>query len=73
MPCCKEAAVPTMTLLALFETVTGELFSDTPGVKLVNRIRGLGRVMANVLREVSFEPPLCQFQQHEKTKSFCTR
>ena len=73
MPCCKEAAVPTMTLLALFETVTGELFSDTPGVKLVNRIRGLGRVMANVLREVSFEPPLCQFQQHEKTKSFWTR
>ena len=50
-------------LLELFERVTGELFSETPGMLVTNRVRAISKVMGNLVREVQFEPPLLQAQQ----------
>ena len=58
MPCHESAASNAVTLLCLFETVTGEQFSDTLGVKLASRVSGLGRTMAHVVRTIQFDPPM---------------
>ena len=54
------APSPAGVLLALFESTTGEVFMDTPGVKLASRTAGFGRVMGNITRDVEFDPPLVQ-------------
>ena len=47
-------------LLELFERVTDEPFSDTPGALLTQRVRAIAKVLGNLVREVTFEPPLTQ-------------
>ena len=63
VPCSEGEAVTALTILAVFETMTTETFADTPGVKLASRVAGMGRMMSNVVREVSFDPPLRQFSR----------
>ena len=50
-------------LLELFERVTGEPFSETPGALLTNRVRAIAKVLGNLVREVTFTPPLLQGRQ----------
>ena len=61
--CAEGAAVPSVTVLALFESVTGEPFTDTPGTKLASRVAGLARVMGNLTRDVVFDPPLRHYSR----------
>ena len=49
--------------LELFERVTGEPFSETPGALLTNRVRAIAKVLGNLVREVTFTPPLLQGRQ----------
>jgi hypothetical protein len=59
MEVCPAAAGATaQELLEVFESSTGELFSANPGVLLTSRVRGLAKVMGNIMREESFNPPL---------------
>ena len=60
-PCAESAASNAIVLLCLFESVTGEQFTDTVGVTLDSRVRGFGRSMAHVVRTVIFEPPMLIF------------
>ena len=57
----ESVASNAYVLLCLFETVTGETFADTPGVRLTSRISGIGRTMANVVRDIEFDPPLVAY------------
>ena len=41
-------------------TPMGVGYADTPGILLASRVSGLGRAMANILKEVPFDPPLRQ-------------
>ena len=61
--CPKAVASSALDLLALFETVTNEVYADTPGVRLASRLIGFGKVMGNLTREVEFAPPLVQFNK----------
>ena len=70
-PCPAEQASAAWDFLALFETVTGEVFADTPGIPVARRVAGLGRVMANITREVVFSPPLQQLNR--RGTAFWTR
>jgi hypothetical protein len=61
LPCPEAEAVAALTILAVFESVTGEVFADTIGTKLASRVAGIGRALGNVTREVVFSPPLLQY------------
>ena len=67
MPCPKAAASKAIDLLALFESVTGEIFADTPGTLLASRVCGLGKVMGNITRDVLFDPPLVQYSKRSRS------
>ena len=56
--CPVVAGSTAETLLALFERVTGEVFSDSPGAALKSRERSLAKVMGNITREAGSDPPL---------------
>jgi hypothetical protein len=56
--CPAAAGATAQELLEVFKSSTGELFSANPGVLLTSRVRGLARVMGNITREESFNPPL---------------
>lgn len=56
--CPGTAGSTAEEMLALFERVTGEHFSDTPGTALTSRIRSIAKVLGNITREVEFTPPL---------------
>jgi hypothetical protein len=56
--CPVTAGSTAATLLALFEHVTAELFSEAPGAPVTSRIRSFAKVLGNVTREVVFTPPL---------------
>ena len=45
-------------VLAFFEQSTGESFTDTPGVLLTTRVRGIARVLSNLAKEASLSSPL---------------
>ena len=60
LPCPAEQGVPAVGVLELFEQVTGEAFSDTPGVLVGSRVRGIAKVLGNVAREEPWDPPLRQ-------------
>ena len=62
-PCAPLLASVSLDLLALFETVTNEIFSDTTGTPLERRVAGIGRVMANIARQVVFDPPMLQLNR----------
>ena len=56
--CPVVAGSTAEALLALFERVTGEMFSDSPGAALTSRVRSLAKVMGNITREARLDPPL---------------
>lgn len=59
-PCPTSKGGTAEVFLELFERVTTEPFTDTPGVALTNRIRSLAKVLGNITREVQLQPPLVQ-------------
>ena len=59
--CPVGEGVPAVVVLELFERVTGEAFSDTPGARVESRVRGMGKVLGNLAREEGLmDPPLLQ-------------
>ena len=53
-----------MCFLELFERVTLELFSSTPGALLTARVRAISRVLSNLVQEVgALRVPLVQGQR----------
>jgi hypothetical protein len=47
-----------LELTELFERITAETFTDTPGVQLTSRVRALAKVMGNLTRAGEGVPPL---------------
>ena len=60
VPCPVRLGSTSPMLVELFERVTGEPFTDTPGSLLTSRIKSMGRVLRDVLKDhgMSFTPPL---------------
>jgi hypothetical protein len=63
--CPASSGAVAACMLELFERVTGELFSETPGALLTNWVRALAKVMGNLVREVAFDPPLLSGRQRD--------
>ena len=51
----------------MFERVTGEPFSDTPGVPVTSRVRALAKVMGNLTRAGEGVPPLVAGHRRDLT------
>ena len=58
--CPHVEGVVAVGVLELFEWLTGETFSDTPGALVGSRVRGMAKVPGNLSREERLEPPLLQ-------------
>ena len=58
--CPPMEGVAAVAVLELFERRTGEAFSDTPGMLLGSRVRGMAKVLGNLSREGALDPPLVQ-------------
>ena len=56
--CSNAEGVAAVGVLELFERLTGELFSDTPGALVGSRVRGMAKVLDNISREEHLDPPL---------------
>ena len=56
--CPAAAGATSEVLLELFERVTGEAATDSPGVALASRRRSFAKVLGNVARDFTFDPPL---------------
>ena len=56
-----------MQLTELFERVTQEHFTDTPGVPLTSRIRAMGKVMGNLMHSGMGQPPLAAGKKRSLT------
>ena len=56
--CALESGVEAVVLLELFERLTGEPFSETPGMLLTARTWAFAKVLGNLSREATFDPPL---------------
>jgi len=56
--CPARLGSPALEFLELFERVTGEPFSDTPGALVGSRVRGMDKVLGNVAVEERWVPPL---------------
>ena len=56
--CAPNLGATAEELSELFERVTGEHFSDTPGVAVTGRVRSLAKVMGNLTRAGVGQPPL---------------
>ena len=46
------------TLVACFERLTGEAFTDSPGAAVTSRVRRMAKVMGNLTTELQLVPPL---------------
>ena len=60
VPCAVRLGATSPMLVELFERVTLQPFTDTPGSNLTSRIRSMGRILRDVLATSgsSFSPPL---------------
>ena len=56
--CSHSEGLAAVGFVELFERLTGEPFSDTPGAWVGSRVRGMGKVLGNVSREEAIDPPL---------------
>ena len=56
--CAALAGSTAEVLLAHFERRTGEAYTDSPGASVTSRVRSLAKVMGNITREGTFDPPL---------------
>ena len=63
LECSPQAGMAAVAVLELFERVTGEAFTDTPGTLLGNRVRAVAKVLGNITREEVFDPPLTQLRR----------
>ena len=68
MPCGDDAHSDPIVFLALFETMTCELFSETPGTPLPRRLWRMGAALSNLAKEGGFDPPLEWRSQSAKSK-----
>ena len=68
MPCGDDAHSDPIVFLALFETMTCELFSETPGTPLPRRLWRMGAALSNLAKEGGFDPPLEWWSQSAKSK-----
>ena len=59
-PCPVSAGATAVTLLELFERLTAEPFTDTPGAPITSRVRSVAKVLGNITRDEVFDPPLRQ-------------
>ena len=59
-PCPTSKGSTAVVFLELFERVTQEPFTDTPGIALTNRIRSIAKVLGNITRDNQLQPPLLQ-------------
>ena len=59
-PCAARLGATSPMLVELFERITMEPFTDTPGSRLTSRIQSMGRLLREVLLSfgASFSPPL---------------
>ena len=58
--CPLSKGVAAVAVLELFERVTEEAFSDTPGALAESRVRAMAKGLGNIFREETFDPPLVQ-------------
>ena len=65
--CSVQEGVAAVAVLELFERLTQEPFSDTPGALVGSRVRAMAKVLGNVTREESFDPPLVQIVRRALT------
>jgi hypothetical protein len=65
--CTPNLGATAVEILELFERVTNEPFSDTPGVPLTSRVRALAKVMGNITRAGEGEPPLAAGRRRDLT------
>ena len=63
-PCPAADGATAEQLVELFERITGEPFTDTPGAPLTSRIRALAKVMGNLTRDGAGHPPLTTCRHH---------
>ena len=56
--CSTLEGVPAVVFLELFERLTGEAFSETPGTLIGSRVRAIAKVLGNLAREEGLQPPL---------------
>lgn len=68
--CSPHQGVEAVALLELFERVTGEAFSDTPGTRIGQRVRGIAKVLGNISREDEISPPLESISRVQRTGRF---
>ena len=64
--CSASAGSTSVVLLELFERVTGQAFHDSPGMGVVSRVRSIGKVLGNLMREGVLDPPLSSVKQANK-------
>ena len=57
-PCQATEGCTALVVLELFERMTTEPFSQTPGTLVASRIRALAKVLGNISREQQWDPPL---------------
>jgi ribonuclease HI len=58
VPCGPEEGAETIAVLELFERVTEEAFAATPGMLVAQRLAAMAKVLSNVVREETFDPPM---------------
>jgi hypothetical protein len=67
VPCPPADGVEAVVVLELFERVTSEAFTDSPGTLVGHRVRALAKVLGNLAREEVFDPPLLQARRRALT------
>jgi hypothetical protein len=67
VPCPPADGVEAVVVLELFERVTSEAFTDSPGTLVGHRVRALAKVLGNLAREEVFDPPLMQARRRALT------
>jgi hypothetical protein len=74
VPCAVRLGATSPMLVELFERVTRQPFTDTPGSHLTSRIQSLGRLLREVLTHsgASFSPPLETSQVVSRQGAYAT-
>jgi hypothetical protein len=74
VPCAVRLGATSPMLVELFERVTMQPFTDTPGSRLTSRIQSMGRLLREVLANFgpSFSPPLETSQVVSRQGAYAT-
>ena len=68
--CLPSVGSTAVVILELFERVTGEAFTESPGQPITSRVRAIGKVMGNITREATVVPPLTTSRKVQHAGSF---